>query len=317
MERSTMEVISERLSGVEDLYFPRSTFSSGEAPSDSSVRKKALLDLLSRDAPLFLERYGGELTVEELSEFDALKQDYEVSWHLNRIRISRSPTAEETRLRSAAVKNRRRAYLEQLIRGGVYFSEEAMREREPYLHHEYVGRFQDPSGRGMSRPGERWSETLMRRSEEAIIVAKIRTEQQRLGVARKDWIGNEEYQEEEVEEEEEEEEEDEEEEEEEEEEQQEEEKKKEEEKIEDEEGGMNASDDGVKIAELPGACRAVSTVELRDQLEQFTHIMHQKFLAGEDSEYLDYSSIDNNERLDDHWLKESNQDAEERYFAED
>ncbi|CAA6669765.1 unnamed protein product [Spirodela intermedia] len=273
MERSTMEVISERLSGVEDLYFPRSTFSSGEAPSDSSVRKKALLDLLSRDAPLFLERYGGELTVEELSEFDALKQDYEVSWHLNRIRISRSPTAEETRLRSAAVKNRRRAYLEQLIRGGVYFSEEAMREREPYLHHEYVGRFQDPSGRGMSRPGERWSETLMRRSEEAIIVAKIRTEQQRLGVARKDWIGN--------------------------------------------EGIRRKSDDGVKIAELPGACRAVSTVELRDQLEQFTHIMHQKFLAGEDSEYLDYSSIDNNERLDDHWLKESNQDAEERYFAED
>lgn len=54
MERSTMEVISERLSGVEDLYFPRSTFSSGEAPSDSSVRKTALLDLLSRDAPLFL-----------------------------------------------------------------------------------------------------------------------------------------------------------------------------------------------------------------------------------------------------------------------
>lgn len=80
---------------------------------------------------------------------------------------------------------------------------------------------------------------------------------------------------------------------------------------------MNANDEGPEIAELPGACQAVSAVELRDQLEQFTHIMHQKFLAGEDSEYLDYSSIDNNERLDDHWLRESNQDAEERYFADD
>ena len=30
------------------------------------------------------------------------------------------------------------AYLEELLRGGEYFSKEDMREREPYLHHEYV-----------------------------------------------------------------------------------------------------------------------------------------------------------------------------------
>ena len=78
-----------------------------------------------------------------------------------------------------------------------------MREREPYLHHEYVGKYQDPTGRSMARPGERWSETLMRRSEEAFLVAKIRREQQRLGVAERDWIGNDRNQEEEEEEEEE------------------------------------------------------------------------------------------------------------------
>ena len=82
-----------------------------------------------------------------------------------------------------------------------------MREREPYLHHEYLGRFQDLSGRSMARPGERWSETLMRRCEEARLVAKIREQQQRLGVSQKDWVGNESNPQEEEEDEEEEEEE--------------------------------------------------------------------------------------------------------------
>lgn len=135
-----------------------------------------------------------------------MKEDYEVDWHLKHLRRLISPTTEELRSRSLTVKNRRRAYMNRLVRDGQYFSEDAMREREPYLHHEYVGKFQDPTSRSLSRPGERWSETLLRRSEEAILVAKIRGEQQRLGVLQKDWVGNEEEEVEEEEEEEEEEE---------------------------------------------------------------------------------------------------------------
>ncbi|GLT91162.1 hypothetical protein SLE2022_090630 [Rubroshorea leprosula] len=52
-----------------------------------------------------------------------------------------NPTREELKSRSVRVKNRRRAYLNKLILDGQYFSEDAMREREPYLHHEYVGGF--------------------------------------------------------------------------------------------------------------------------------------------------------------------------------
>ena len=133
-----------------------------------------------------------------------MKDDYEINWHIKRLRSIMSPTSEELRMRSVTVKNRRRAYLDKLVCQGHYFSEEAMREREPYLHHEYVGRFQDQSGRRMARPGERWSETLMRRCEEAALVAKIRGEQQRMGVPERDWVGNERFQEEEEEEEEEE-----------------------------------------------------------------------------------------------------------------
>jgi len=45
--------------------------------------------------------------------------------------------------------------------------------------------------------------------------------------------------------------------------------------------------------------------------------MQQKFLLGEDCEHLDYSKIDNDQTLDDHWQREANHDAEEKYFAED
>lgn len=61
----------------------------------------------------------------------------------------------------------------------------------------------------------------------------------------------------------------------------------------------------------------VSAEELQDLMDQFTFIMHEKFLLGEDHEYLDYSKIDNDETLDDHWQKEANDDAEEKYFDED
>lgn len=49
-------------------------------------------------------------------------------------------------------------------------------------------------------------------------------------------------------------------------------------------------------------------------MEQFTYIMQQKFLAGDDHRHLDYSKIDQDETLDDHWMKEVNHDAEEKYF---
>lgn len=62
---------------------------------------------------------------------------------------------------------------------------------------------------------------------------------------------------------------------------------------------------------------ALSAAELQDQMDQFTYIMHEKFLLGEDSEHLDYSKIDNDETLDDHWQREANDDAEEKYFDKD
>ncbi|KAL6566125.1 hypothetical protein OROGR_001740 [Orobanche gracilis] len=288
------ESITERLSRIDDLYFPRKEQPS--AAADPYHRKLLLLHLLSTDAAVFLERYGSKLSLEELNQFDVLNDDYEINWHLNHIRNIISPTEEERKSTSSKIKNRRLAYMDKLTMGGHYFSEDAMREREPYLHHLYVGKFQDPSGRSMARPGERWSETLMRRSEEAILVQKIRGEQQRLGVAWSDWVGNESEGQGDEEEEEDD----------------------DETEIEDVEGMAVslASRSSLTLkftAEGPEA-NSLSLEERQDQMDQFTYIMQQKFLAGEDHQHLDYSKIDDNETLDDHWMSEANQDAQEKYF---
>jgi hypothetical protein len=63
--------------------------------------------------------------------------------------------------------------------------------------------------------------------------------------------------------------------------------------------------------------QTLSSEEMQDQLEQFTYVMQQKFLSGEDMEHMDYSRIDNDEMLDDHWSREANYDTEKKYFKED
>ncbi|CAN8267207.1 unnamed protein product [Cochlearia groenlandica] len=302
--------IAARLSSLDDLYFPRAVQSTSSSPDQ---RKSILLDLLRRDPAVFLERYGSELSVDELLEFDALKHDYEIDWHLKSLRKKISPTKEELKSKSVAVRNRRLAYMNKLVSEGQYFSEDAMRDREPYLHHEYVGKFQDSMGRNMARPGERWSETLMRRAEEATLVTRIREEQQRLGVAESDWVGNEKLEESEEEDEEEEEEEEEEEDEEEEEERPAEASSSLEDATRDKDNNGTSNDreqKNDKASLLPPE-------EMQDMMDQFTTIMQHKFLSGEDNQHLDYAKIDNDETLDDHWLREIGLDAEEKYFGED
>ncbi|KAG9155810.1 hypothetical protein Leryth_004065 [Lithospermum erythrorhizon] len=322
------ESISERLSQLDNLYYPRALLPSTTTPSH---RKTLLLELLSRDVAVFLERYGSQLMFEELKGFDVLKGDYEVNWHLCHIRTTMNPTEEEVKFRSTKIKNRRRAYLDKLISKGDYFSEDSMREREPYLHHEYLGRFQDPVGRCMARPGERWSDTLIRQSEEAVILQKIRVEQQRRGVAPSDWVGNERFQQEEEMEEEEEEEEEEEDDDDDDDDDDEEKEEETKDKdlarkgtdshmdngcsctLEASSHDNDAENDNQTATEQPKG-RGVGRPRNADHARSFTFVMHQKFLSGEDHEHMDYTEIDENETLDDHWIKEANQDAEEKYF---
>lgn len=304
LEANVIQKLSERISNLADLHLPYAMRTREEPVSPLEV-KDLLAALLSRDPAIFLERYGSKLKTEELQEFEVLKDDYAVNWHLRHLKSILNPTTEEKRLHAVTAKNRRLAYMERLIHDGQYFSEDAMRERAPLLHHEYVGKFQDPSSRGFSRPGERWSETLMRQSEEARIVQQIKEEQERLGI-----------QEEETDKEEEEEEEEE-----------------EDDSTSDEEMNKNdkhANGDGNGdvqqenmspserlVSEARHSKKTLSVEEEQMKLEHFTRIMQEKFLSGDDTEHVDYAYIDNNASLDDHWLREITQDAEEKYFEDD
>lgn len=51
--------------------------------------------------------------------------------------------------------------------------------------------------------------------------------------------------------------------------------------------------------------------------EDFLALMHQRFLSGDDHEYVDYHAIDKNVALDDDWAAQAEGDAQEKYFDAD
>nr|GEW08613.1 hypothetical protein [Tanacetum cinerariifolium] len=101
---------------------------------------------------------------DELKEFDMISDDYEINWHLRSVI---NPTSKDLKSRSAKVKNRRRAFMDKLMNDGKLLSKDSIRDREPYLHHEF-----------------------------ALLMEKIQMEQQRLGVDEMYWVGYKRYKEE-------------------------------------------------------------------------------------------------------------------------
>ncbi|CAI5999874.1 unnamed protein product [Closterium sp. NIES-65] len=139
-----VERLSERLSLVTDLRLPHAMESRGD-PVTCGEKKDHLASLLQRDPAVFLERYGGLLREEELRAFDGMAGDYEIAWHMRRLRPANHPSSSHPSA-AAVVKNRRLAFMTRLEQEGVFFSEEAMRERDPLLHQDYLGGFDRAPG---------------------------------------------------------------------------------------------------------------------------------------------------------------------------
>eukprot|EP00899_Mesostigma_viride_P027964 jgi/Mesvir1/8352/Mv12612-RA.1 len=140
----------KRLAGLDNLYVPASMAQSNNVTF--AAKTDYLENLLERDPAVFLERNGRLMLQSELDVFQQYASgDYEVSWHL--ARLSAAPS-------SAVVKNRRLAMMNSrtVVRRGLcsfrqgfmvvcgaagrgsYFSEESMRERNPLLFQEAVGK---------------------------------------------------------------------------------------------------------------------------------------------------------------------------------
>lgn len=114
------------------------------APAKESDITGKLIEMMNSDPGLFLERYGKMLNDKELKYFSP-HQNYEVEYYLK--------TCSDSKTKQTEKRNRRFNKLQQLIKEGDYFSEDAVKSRAPDIYHEYVGKYKrsaDESWRSLS-----------------------------------------------------------------------------------------------------------------------------------------------------------------------
>uniref|UniRef100_A0A8C8RG12 Coiled-coil domain containing 97 n=1 Tax=Pelusios castaneus TaxID=367368 RepID=A0A8C8RG12_9SAUR len=108
-----------------------------DEPDLTAEEKLAILRALYQEKPLvFLERFRRALRVEHLGCFAHLAAHYEVRFYCDEVQRAARAKAGRTR-----VRNKRYAALQQLIKGGEYFSDEQMRARDPLLYEQYIGQY--------------------------------------------------------------------------------------------------------------------------------------------------------------------------------
>lgn len=95
-----------------------------------------LLEMYKSKPVVFLERFRKALKEEHLACFNHLAGNYEVDFYCQEIRKSSLKKVHRTR-----VRNKRYAALQELIKGGDYFSDEQMRLRDPLMYEHYVGQY--------------------------------------------------------------------------------------------------------------------------------------------------------------------------------
>lgn len=148
---SYRDLIIERLAQQTSLRIP-GPLSRNDEPISEEKLSTYLRNLLTHDPGVFLERHGDDLLATELEYFSPLRcSSYEVDFYMKLLEVKNksndrekaatgaSPSSSGAR-KNAAAKNRRLAKLELLDKEG-YFDMEAMRSREPYLYHLYIGQY--------------------------------------------------------------------------------------------------------------------------------------------------------------------------------
>ncbi|GAB4820159.1 hypothetical protein N2152v2_007205 [Parachlorella kessleri] len=320
LSSQAVDHISDRLAADPALRLPGNLTKSGEQPS-AEKRQEYLKVLLLRDPGVFLERHGDQLGVEELAAFEPLRDgSYEVDFYMKLLEDKQDQHKQDTDR-----KNRRLAYMNRLLREGTFFSDDAMKERQPYLHHQYVGQYRPPGDAGPSAAGPgpsnaemaaaaaangeqaggggpvptTWqgralSQSLLRHQEELEAMLAVRAEQERYDRMEEESESEEEDEEEE------------------------------------EEGGRQQQRQGSAQQGGQGAGAdtqnddkgddpdhvQIPDAERQENADAFLDIMKEKFLRGEEGG-VDYRAIDADATLDDDWAEQAGRDAEEKYFDED
>eukprot|EP00123_Amoebidium_parasiticum_P021772 comp7346_c0_seq1/m.3046 comp7346_c0_seq1/g.3046 ORF comp7346_c0_seq1/g.3046 comp7346_c0_seq1/m.3046 type:complete len:281 (-) comp7346_c0_seq1:411-1253(-) len=280
MDPERKRTILERLAHRRDV-FVKST-QRGEADPTHEEKVAQLEELLDRRPGLFLQRFGGFLQFDDLESFRPLEGDEEVRYALFDLQRQLDPRTSKTR-----AKNRRLIHMQRLIREGSYFSDAAMKERNPQLFDEMIGRNLNEKERLDLSNAEARRNGL---GEGSTLTQFLLGEHDRACLRQQ--------QEDEFEEE----------------------FDTDSDEYEDQmkEGDMNEeprnrkppADEDLGEEEPPPVSDEVKA-EMRSEFERF---MKEEFLSGRDKGF-DYRAVDDDWTLDD--SEEANRDAEDRYFDED
>eukprot|EP00041_Stephanoeca_diplocostata_P011292 m.183723 g.183723 ORF g.183723 m.183723 type:complete len:317 (+) comp18485_c0_seq2:124-1074(+) len=246
-----------------------------------------MVQILQKNIDKFIRLFGEYLTPDECQKF----------------LVSPARTFETTQLiaglnrtvsqRKTQHRNRRLQHMRKLLAEGVYFSREEMAERAPLLYEEYVGQYmtdEEASTRSEQISSQSWSAQLM----SVISNQHIRSRREHDRAAQQG------------------------------------------DRAASSENAMDETEDDVSICRQQQQNEFVpeedtdseSEVEARDTdkaalqagekgrlFGEFERLMRERFLNGDDSDFFDYSTVDNNVLLDDDAI--TDQDAEDVYFDDD
>ncbi|KAM3584607.1 hypothetical protein VKS41_003415 [Umbelopsis sp. WA50703] len=291
-----------------------------EQERSDSEKAAYMNELLATDPSLFLTKWGRYLPAEQLEHFQPLRtNNYEIDVQMHRL-LKELPSGvqtieQENALRKKRIQNRRFQYLKNVLKDSEYFTESAMRLREPGLYEYYIGQHIPPHMRDQPYDNDvNLVQRIMTNIDRSIIDNKLRIQQQ---------IGAEQEEEEEEEEEEGD-------------------QYSNDENIADADGDTNMAQSlsaGPSIAPLSksllnksadaqkklkaesentatkSSVSSDSRQAFQDsQKDEYVRMMEELFLEGRDPTF-DYSEVDDNEAYDD--LDQADMDFQDKYFDEE
>ncbi|XP_033115785.1 coiled-coil domain-containing protein 97-like isoform X3 [Anneissia japonica] len=241
---------------------------------DLTLEQKVVIlrELFEKKPAVFAERFHMYLAEEDLIAFENNKL-YEVDFYLKEARKRLASNNSDV-----VVKNRRYEALRKLEREGVYFGDEAMNERAPYMYNYYIGQYQSQAEK--ERP---YDNTDLKFST-ILIDFMHRQDREALFKSQQE---DEECMEEEEEEE------------------------------EDEDDDEEEKEDEVHSSPDPkesGSKVTITDEEKHLLREEFMSHMRERFLSGKDEDF-DYTSVDFNREYDS--VETRTQDEQEKYFDDD
>ncbi|XP_033115783.1 coiled-coil domain-containing protein 97-like isoform X1 [Anneissia japonica] len=272
-EKPSVEVVQKRM--LENIANSNARISSQQKDEiDLTLEQKVVIlrELFEKKPAVFAERFHMYLAEEDLIAFENNKL-YEVDFYLKEARKRLASNNSDV-----VVKNRRYEALRKLEREGVYFGDEAMNERAPYMYNYYIGQYQSQAEK--ERP---YDNTDLKFST-ILIDFMHRQDREALFKSQQE---DEECMEEEEEEE------------------------------EDEDDDEEEKEDEVHSSPDPkesGSKVTITDEEKHLLREEFMSHMRERFLSGKDEDF-DYTSVDFNREYDS--VETRTQDEQEKYFDDD